>query len=113
MPNLNTKKVNIEIGFNILQMTQPEPTTNSSNSQLNLTQHCCEPPRHGNSVLSKNALRLLHSGQFSDMEFEIVVPVTASMDINRQPQAPTGALHDGTPMQVHVFRAHRVIVATR
>lgn len=76
--------------------------------QLNLTQHCCEPPRDGNSVLSKNALRLLHSGQFSDMEFQIVVPST-TMISNRS----TEDLNDAPLKLIHVFRAHRVIVATR
>lgn len=71
--------------------------------QLNLTKHLCEPPAAAQSTLSKNALRLLHSGQFADMEFEIIV----SSNSRGSPE------YEFTRHQVHTFRAHRVIVAAR
>lgn len=67
----------------------------------------CEPPISAQSTLSKNALRLLHSGQFSDMEFEIIVSA-APMKNNTSTQE-----YSASQPQVHTFRAHRVIVASR
>ncbi|XP_049288529.1 uncharacterized protein LOC125766531 [Anopheles funestus] len=42
--------------------------------KMNLVQTLCESPTAAHSSLSKNALKLLHSGQLADMEFEVVVP---------------------------------------
>lgn len=82
-------------------------------ANLNLTQHCSDPLRQSVSSLSKNALRLLHSGQHSDMEFEIIVMPPPQNDddaaSNTAAPSPTGS----AGVQVHIFRAHRVIVASR
>ncbi|EDW82821.2 uncharacterized protein Dwil_GK10199 [Drosophila willistoni] len=96
------------------------------NIKLNLIRHLCEPPIAANSNLSKNALRLLHSAQFADMEFEVhtYAPTAASAEVleaETQTQAQTqseGAAHSSTgpttvALQVHSFKAHRVIVAAR
>lgn len=63
----------------------------------------CEPPTASQSSLSKNALRLLHSGQLSDMEFEIQVSNSNSGHI----------LNDDDSPEIHTFKAHRVIIAGR
>uniref|UniRef100_A0A182VG95 BTB domain-containing protein n=1 Tax=Anopheles merus TaxID=30066 RepID=A0A182VG95_ANOME len=42
--------------------------------KMNLVQNLCESPTASHSSLSKNALKLLHSGQLADMEFEVIVP---------------------------------------
>uniref|UniRef100_W8BR21 TD and POZ domain-containing protein 4 n=1 Tax=Ceratitis capitata TaxID=7213 RepID=W8BR21_CERCA len=99
------------------------------NVKLNLTKHLCEPPTAAYSNLSKNALRLLHSAQLADMEFEVHtytqsdsqlpgITVLNKDDIE-MPQAQDHAqsrhavqlLRPST--QVHTFRAHRVIVSAR
>ncbi|KAH8356558.1 hypothetical protein KR200_002862 [Drosophila serrata] len=69
--------------------------------KLNLIRHLCEPPIAANSNLSKNALRLLHSTQLADMEFEV------------HTYAPIKPDTETTTLQVHSFKAHRVIVAAR
>ncbi|GAB0094528.1 uncharacterized protein DMENIID0001_098400 [Sergentomyia squamirostris] len=79
-----------------------------SNIKLNLTRHICNPPPIVNSSLSKNALRLLHSGHLSDMEFEVIVPSGATQTTNRHSSVDRLA-----KTTVHVFKAHRVIVAAR
>uniref|UniRef100_A0A0A1WFP9 BTB/POZ and MATH domain-containing protein 4 n=1 Tax=Zeugodacus cucurbitae TaxID=28588 RepID=A0A0A1WFP9_ZEUCU len=93
------------------------------NVKLNLTKHLCEPPIAANSNLSKNALRLLHSAQLADMEFE----VHAFAESNTQlpgitvlgkdnievGQLPHAVQLQRPPTQVHTFRAHRVIVSAR
>lgn len=76
--------------------------------QLNLIRTLCEPPISAQSTLSKNAIRLLHSGQFSDMEFEIIVPAAAATKNDASAQ-----VNSSSQPQVHTFRAHRVIVASR
>lgn len=76
--------------------------------KLNLTRHICNPPPIVNSGLSKSALRLLHSGHLSDMEFEVIVPSGASQQIHAKGQVDRLA-----KTTVHVFKAHRVIVAAR
>lgn len=104
--------------------------------KVNLVQHLCEPPTAAHSSLSKNALKLLHSGQLADMEFEVVVPppVTAadqqpsSADQPHDTTASSGtAVSDYSPdglrlkasglvrtgSQSHCFKAHRVMVAAR
>lgn len=92
--------------------------------QLNLVQSLCEPPSAINSSLSKNALKLLHSGQLADMEFEVVVSPTDCQNENitfdfspddALLQNDSGAAVCGTPVknQSHTFKAHRVIVAAR
>ncbi|XP_061388416.1 uncharacterized protein LOC133323510 [Musca vetustissima] len=90
--------------------------------KLNLIRHLCEPPIAASSNLSKNALRLLHSAQLSDMEFE--VHMYAPQQQEAQPAGLNGinnkndidiqlmASHKSS-IQVHTFRAHRVIVAAR
>ncbi|XP_055546545.1 uncharacterized protein LOC129730922 [Wyeomyia smithii] len=97
-----------------------------SNTKLNLVQSLCEPPSATHSSLSKNALKLLHSGQLADMEFEIVVSPTDCQNENIVSAfdfSPDDALMStstngtgcGTPVrnQSHTFKAHRVIVAAR
>uniref|UniRef100_A0A182PN43 BTB domain-containing protein n=1 Tax=Anopheles epiroticus TaxID=199890 RepID=A0A182PN43_9DIPT len=41
--------------------------------KMNLVQTLCESPTAAHSSLSKNALKLLHSSQLADMEFEVIV----------------------------------------
>uniref|UniRef100_A0A1L8DML4 BTB domain-containing protein n=1 Tax=Nyssomyia neivai TaxID=330878 RepID=A0A1L8DML4_9DIPT len=77
-----------------------------SGIKLNLTRHICNPPAIVNSTLSKSALRLLHSSHLSDMEFEVIVPSGGC----QQMQNKVDRLAKTT---VHVFKAHRVIVAAR
>uniref|UniRef100_A0A1I8PSK8 BTB domain-containing protein n=1 Tax=Stomoxys calcitrans TaxID=35570 RepID=A0A1I8PSK8_STOCA len=89
--------------------------------KLNLIRHLCEPPIAASSNLSKNALRLLHSAQLSDMEFEVhmyspqpaqsTVPHISVMDKNSM-DIQLMSSHKSS-IQVHNFRAHRVIVAAR
>lgn len=78
--------------------------------QINLLKHMCEPPVAAQSILSKNALRLLHSGQFSDMEFEIIVTPNFPPPANQFSRTSSEFCDRH---QVHTFRAHRVIVASR
>ncbi|EAA06396.5 AGAP000233-PA [Anopheles gambiae str. PEST] len=72
--------------------------------KMNLVQNLCESPTASHSSLSKNALKLLHSGQLADMEFEVIVP---------HPEQPgsegSGIVALGPP----TCCAHRVIVAAR
>ncbi|XP_053699216.1 uncharacterized protein LOC128746197 [Sabethes cyaneus] len=97
-----------------------------NNTRLNLVQSLCEPPSASHSSLSKNALKLLHSGQLADMEFEIIVSPTDCQNENIVSTfdfSPDDALMSsstngtgcGTPVrnQSHTFKAHRVIVAAR
>lgn len=82
--------------------------------QLNLIRHLCEPPIAAHSNLSKNALRLLHSTQMADMEFE--VHTYASSTSNEKGWATLMVSHiedKNVSLQVHSFKAHRVIVAAR
>lgn len=74
---------------------------NYNTSKLNLIKNLCEPPTASQSSLSKNALRLLHSGQLSDMEFEIQVNNLNNLD------------HHIDDDEIHTFKAHRVIIAGR
>ncbi|XP_054728578.1 uncharacterized protein LOC129237707 isoform X1 [Anastrepha obliqua] len=99
------------------------------NVKLNLTKHLCEPPIAANSNLSKNALRLLHSAQLADMEFEVHTYAQSSTQLpgiiilnkddsggapaHGQLQAPHAVQLQRPPTQVHTFRAHRVIVSSR
>lgn len=76
--------------------------------QLNLTKYLCESPNAAQSSLSKNALRLLHSGQLTDMEFE-VIPTPDSSDKSPENQPDNNDLDN----RIHIFRAHRVIVGSR
>ncbi|XP_055601427.1 uncharacterized protein LOC129750379 [Uranotaenia lowii] len=110
----------------------PRPCPNRyldySSTKLNLVQSLCEPPAALHSSLSKNALKLLHSGQLADMEFEIVVSPTDCQNENIVSAfdfSPDDALivnsgssgggGSGTPVknQSYTFKAHRVIVAAR
>ncbi|EDV33759.1 uncharacterized protein Dana_GF19133 [Drosophila ananassae] len=87
--------------------------------KLNLIRHLCEPPIAANSNLSKNALRLLHSTQLADMEFEVhtytpaphQVLSSGEGDAKQDPEAT--AAPAPCALQVHSFKAHRVIVAAR
>ncbi|XP_067637275.1 uncharacterized protein [Eurosta solidaginis] len=99
------------------------------NVKLNLTKHLCEPPIAVNSNLSKNALRLLHSAQLADMEFEIhtytqnnaQLPGITIFDKDniKTANAKNCSLETNSvqlqrpPTQVHTFRAHRVVVSAR
>ncbi|XP_050079634.1 uncharacterized protein LOC126567453 [Anopheles maculipalpis] len=56
--------------------------------KMNLVQNLCESPTASHSSLSKNALKLLHSGQLADMEFEVVV---SQMDQHHETVTPTTA----------------------
>ncbi|XP_050099037.1 uncharacterized protein LOC126579612 isoform X2 [Anopheles aquasalis] len=106
--------------------------------KVNLVQNLCEPPTAAHSSLSKNALKLLHSGQLADMEFEVVVPppsadqhggdqtdgttvsttttTTTTTTSDYSPdglrlKAGSGLVRGGS--QSHCFKAHRVMVAAR
>ncbi|XP_017474607.1 PREDICTED: uncharacterized protein LOC108365156 isoform X1 [Rhagoletis zephyria] len=99
------------------------------NVKLNLTKHLCEPPIAANSNLSKNALRLLHSAQLADMEFEVHTYSSSNAQlpgitilhkddievthVHTQLQTPHSVQLQRPPTQVHTFRAHRVIVSSR
>ncbi|KAL7743025.1 hypothetical protein ACLKA6_011381 [Drosophila palustris] len=86
------------------------------NIKLNLVRHLCEPPIAANSNLSKNALRLLHSAQLADMEFEVQTytsSVTAKIDEAAAELTPKSYGPTNVALQVHSFKAHRVIVAAR
>ncbi|XP_039959396.1 uncharacterized protein LOC126760014 isoform X1 [Bactrocera neohumeralis] len=93
------------------------------NVKLNLTKHLCEPPIAANSNLSKNALRLLHSAQLADMEFEVHTYAESGAQLpgisilNKDSfeviQSPHPVQLQRPPTQVHTFRAHRVIVSAR
>lgn len=103
---------------NILQSTMIDEEPNNfvntcdyNTHKLNLIKHLTEPLMAAQSTLSKNALRLLHSGQLSDMEIEIIVSTaTGSTSTNAQRALPD---YNCTQNQVHTFRAHRVILAAR
>lgn len=79
------------------------PPIDYKSIKLNLVKHSCEPPNILCSNLSKNALRLLHSGEMSDMEFEVISNPHLT-------QVTRNAFH--LP-KVHIFRAHRAIVCSR
>ncbi|XP_039443755.1 uncharacterized protein LOC120423873 [Culex pipiens pallens] len=109
----------------------PRPCPNRfmdyNNTKLNLVQSLCEPPTAHHSSLSKNALKLLHSGHLADMEFEVVVSptdcqnenVVSAFDFSPDDAALLfgGTGGAGTPQaknqSSHTFKAHRVIVAAR
>lgn len=74
--------------------------------KLNLVRHLCESPNILVSHLSKNALRWLHSGEQSDMVFEVVSTTCAQAKLTERMGLFATA-------RVHIFRAHRAIVATR
>lgn len=81
--------------------------------QMNLTKYLCESPNAAQSSLSKNALRLLHSGQLTDMEFEVIGSGGSPVS---PPSVPhTDQLPDANDLdsKAHIFRAHRVIVGSR
>ncbi|XP_065365730.1 uncharacterized protein LOC135958763 [Calliphora vicina] len=87
--------------------------------KLNLIRHLCEPPIAANSNLSKNALRLLHSAQLADMEFEVhtfqqaLLTTAESNVLNKNTLDIESMESHKAPIQVHTFRAHRVIVSAR
>ncbi|XP_033171441.1 uncharacterized protein LOC117148247 [Drosophila mauritiana] len=84
--------------------------------KLNLIRHLCEPPIAASSNLSKNALRLLHSTQLADMEFEVhtYAPTPGAAKAGGGTEAvPETAEPAAKVLQVHSFKAHRVIVAAR
>lgn len=83
--------------------------------QLNLIRHLCEPPLAANSNLSKNALRLLHSAQLADMEFEVHT-YASSTEKGADTYAHMETINVGPQtvgQKVHFFKAHRVIVSAR
>lgn len=84
----------------------------------------CEPPAALSSSLSKNALKLLHSGQLADMEFEVVVSpadcqnenIVSAFDFSLDDALMlngSGGTGTSAKNQSHTFKAHRVIVAAR
>ncbi|XP_017042045.1 uncharacterized protein LOC108088638 [Drosophila ficusphila] len=82
--------------------------------KLNLIRHLCEPPIAASSNLSKNALRLLHSTQLADMEFEVHTYAPASSASSANGKSENASAEAATKaLQVHSFKAHRVIVAAR
>lgn len=90
-----------------LRDNQDAPPINYKSIKLNLVKHLCESPNILHSHLSKNALRLLHSGEMSDMEFEVVS--------TQQPLCYSRSayfLANDLP-KLHIFRAHRAIVCSR
>lgn len=85
----------------------PTPPIDYKSIKLNLIKHLCESPNILYSNLSKNALRLLHSGEMSDMEFEVISCVQFTQS-NR-----SAFLANQSLPTVHIFRAHRAIVCSR
>lgn len=81
--------------------------------QMNLTKYLCESPNAARSSLSKNALRLLHSGQLTDMEFEVIGSGVTAPTTNDSTTEPIMADANELDSKVHTFRAHRVIVGSR
>ncbi|XP_055384849.1 uncharacterized protein LOC129614321 [Condylostylus longicornis] len=69
-------------------------------AKLNLVKGLCEPPTAANSSLAKAAIRLLHSNQITDMEFEII----------QNYKDPSSGQNK---CQTTIFRAHRIIIASR
>lgn len=81
---------------------------------MNLIQHLCESPPTANSYLAKNSLKLLHSGHLSDMVFEIVTNITDEQNNPSALSVNESEINlDEQKENVHIFRAHRVIVASR
>ncbi|XP_017872975.1 PREDICTED: uncharacterized protein LOC108620584 [Drosophila arizonae] len=84
------------------------------NFKLNLIKNLCESPIAAHSNLSKNALRLLHSAQMADMEFEVHTYTSSTSSDKVWATLMMSHIEDrNTPLQVHSFKAHRVIVAAR
>ncbi|XP_017015428.2 uncharacterized protein [Drosophila takahashii] len=83
--------------------------------KLNLIRHLCEPPIAASSNLSKNALRLLHSTQLADMEFEVhtYASTPSKSEAGTGSESATATETTTKALQVHSFKAHRVIVAAR
>lgn len=80
---------------------------------MNLTRILNEPPNAAQSSLSKHALRLLHSGQLADMEFEVT---SEKKTDNYEIDMKNGINENCKFMEedeVHTFKAHRIIVAAR
>lgn len=82
------------------------PSVDYRTIKLNLVKHLCESPNILYSHLSKNALRLLHSGEMSDMEFEVISSVSFA-------QSARNAFLANQLPKVHIFRAHRAIISAR
>lgn len=92
-------------------------------AKLNLIRNLCESPPAAQSSLSKNALRLLHSGQLSDMEFEIQYNPNGGQHYPHHQQQqqiqPDKSVDQEeeedffNKTQIHTFKAHRVIIASR
>ncbi|KRG07797.1 uncharacterized protein Dmoj_GI14159, isoform D [Drosophila mojavensis] len=84
------------------------------NFKLNLIRNLCEPPIAAHSNLSKNALRLLHSAQMADMEFEVHTYASSTSSDKVWATLMVSHIEDkNASLQVHSFKAHRVIVAAR
>lgn len=86
------------------RMDEEVPRVDYKSIKLNLVKHLCESPNILYSNLSKNALRLLHSGEMSDIEFEVISCV---------PFAQSNRSAFLANLKVHIFRAHRAIVCSR
>ncbi len=90
-----------------------------SSYKINLFNNLCESPKANNSNLAKNALKLLHSGHLSDLEFEIVT-IPTTVNENSISNSSDQYHHEGdidksgsAKKEYHIFKAHRVIVAAR
>jgi hypothetical protein len=111
--------------------------------KINIFSGLCEPPNAVKSNLAKNSvsscqlflvkqklnlcnylqLKLLHSGHLADMEFEVITTVATDCPISyastpvsiiTPPNNDEFDFNDGTvKKEYHVFKAHRVIVASR
>ncbi|CAO1382807.1 unnamed protein product [Diamesa tonsa] len=93
--------------------------------KINLFSGLCESPNANNSNLSKNALKLLHSGHLSDMEFEVITTATSIDPLVSLSSTPVSVITPNTTngydynetgavkKEYHIFKAHRVIVAAR
>lgn len=96
---------------------QPSSATQSdyNGAKLNLIRNLCESPIAAQSSLSKNALRLLYSGQLADMEFEIHYAPNPMVNGNQHHhhQRQDSEDEDEIFKQKQTFKAHRVIVAAR
>lgn len=103
-----------------------------TNYKINLCTNLCESPTAINSNLSKNALKLLHSGHLADMEFEVITSVSTTASLKQHNNSIpisivtnsannidnitySGYTKDNnfTKKEYHIFKAHRVIVASR
>lgn len=103
-----------------------------TNSKINLCTNLCESPTAINSNLSKNALKLLHSGHLADMEFEVITTASSTASLQQHSNSSPISIvttsannidtltysdyskdQNSLKKEYHIFKAHRVIVASR